>query len=427
MPGLLDFFNESPRFQGVLGRFAEGVAAGDSPFSRGFAGAYRADERKAARKRAEEAEQAKMDLIRAQAEQYRSNANAQSAADARQAEASDLQRQKRGLMQQFLQPGRPEQAGTAGLAEQMPQFMRIEGMAPSEPRQAQAPSFNKQGYAQALMKIDPEEAMKMMAPPVREIKEYSTMLGPNGKPVQVAMYKDGTVEAVNGFSPTPKMHFQDLGGQVMAIDQHTGQPMSNFGKTNTPDAIMSDRRQRDEGAANRGVTMRGQNMTDARAKANQASQDRQVQWETGANGSMFALPKTWDMRSPVAPQAIPAMMGGQPFMDGKSTTAKNLAQSSRLMDQIGGAESLLKQGPTGSYAGAAMDGALKVVGVSRKAADTAAQLETIAGWMTSNVPRMEGPQSDKDVAVYQQMAAKVGDRTTPVDSRIAALQTLRTL
>ena len=36
-------------------------------------------------------------------------------------------------------------------------------------------------------------------------------------------------------------------------------------KTNTPGEILTDKRTREEGAANRGVTMRGQNMTDARA------------------------------------------------------------------------------------------------------------------------------------------------------------------
>ena len=47
--------------------------------------------------------------------------------------------------------------------------------------------------------------------------------------------------------------------------------------------------------------------------------------------------------------------------------------------------------------------------------------------MTSNVPRMQGPQSDKDVLLYKTMAAEVGNRNKPVSARMAALDTLEKL
>lgn len=47
--------------------------------------------------------------------------------------------------------------------------------------------------------------------------------------------------------------------------------------------------------------------------------------------------------------------------------------------------------------------------------------------MVSNVPRMEGPQSDFDVKNYREMAATVGDSTIPVKDRLAALDTLEQL
>lgn len=43
-------------------------------------------------------------------------------------------------------------------------------------------------------------------------------------------------------------------------------PVSSVNRLATPDAILSDARQRSEGAANRGVTVQGQNLTDARAR-----------------------------------------------------------------------------------------------------------------------------------------------------------------
>ena len=40
---------------------------------------------------------------------------------------------------------------------------------------------------------------------------------------------------------------------------------------------------------------------------------------------------------------------------------------------------------------------------------------------------MEGPQSDADVKMYREMAGKIGDRTVPVSSRLAALEQVKTL
>lgn len=82
---------------------------------------------------------------------------------------------------------------------------------------------------------------------------------------------------------------------------------------------------------------------------------------------------------------------------------------------------------TGSMAGAIRDVAGRAVGVSTDASKAAARLDTLAGWMVANVPRMEGPQSNVDVENYKTMAAKVGDRTVPQEERLAALDELERL
>ena len=41
------------------------------------------------------------------------------------------------------------------------------------------------------------------------------------------------------------------------------------------------------------------------------------------------------------------------------------------------------------------------------------------------MPKMSGPQSDKDVAMYRQMAGAIGDPTIPADQKLAAMQTIR--
>lgn len=83
--------------------------------------------------------------------------------------------------------------------------------------------------------------------------------------------------------------------------------------------------------------------------------------------------------------------------------------------------------PTGSGTGAIVDRFGGFFGISPSGAKEATNLETIAGALTSKMPRMEGPQSDADRAQYEAMAAKVGNRTIPVDQRLEALKTVEAL
>lgn len=108
-----------------------------------------------------------------------------------------------------------------------------------------------------------------------------------------------------------------------------------------------------------------------------------------------------------------------------SINAKNaIKKSDQLLSAAEEARALLKQGPTGSGIGATVDSANRFFGKSTKSGNIATQLETLSGWMVSNVPRMEGPQSNFDVENYKVMAGKVGDRTAPVKERLQALDTL---
>lgn len=94
--------------------------------------------------------------------------------------------------------------------------------------------------------------------------------------------------------------------------------------------------------------------------------------------------------------------------------------SSRAID-------LLKQGPTGSGFGSLMDAGAAFFGKSTKGAEVSEQLKTVAGWLVSNVPRMEGPQSNVDVMNYQVMAGNVGNDKLPVEQRLAAAQEVKRL
>lgn len=83
--------------------------------------------------------------------------------------------------------------------------------------------------------------------------------------------------------------------------------------------------------------------------------------------------------------------------------------------------------PTASGVGTALDWAGSMIGVAPKGAAQADKLRAIAGVLTAKVPRMEGPQSDRDVALYKESAGRIGDSTLPIERRLAALATVEQL
>ncbi len=82
---------------------------------------------------------------------------------------------------------------------------------------------------------------------------------------------------------------------------------------------------------------------------------------------------------------------------------------------------------TQSGVGTVADAAAGIVGMSTKGAEVADSLKTLEGALIMKMPRMEGPQSNYDVELYRQMAARIGDSNIPAPRRIAALKTLREL
>lgn len=85
------------------------------------------------------------------------------------------------------------------------------------------------------------------------------------------------------------------------------------------------------------------------------------------------------------------------------------------------------ESPTGSWVGSAADTMGEVIGVSVKGAAPAAALKIIGGELISKVPRMEGPQSDRDTQLYKDMAGQIGNDKIPLATRRRALQQLEEL
>jgi hypothetical protein len=122
-----------------------------------------------------------------------------------------------------------------------------------------------------------------------------------------------------------------------------------------------------------------------------------------------------------------AEVGARKEAEGKAEARGDVRKAQLFLNQLTQAENILKQSPTQSGVGAALDAAGRLIGVSTTGAQQAGKLEALSGWLVANVPRMEGPQSNFDVQNYMTMAGKIGDRTVPVAERLAAVQEIRRL
>lgn len=82
---------------------------------------------------------------------------------------------------------------------------------------------------------------------------------------------------------------------------------------------------------------------------------------------------------------------------------------------------------TGSGTGAARDKLLAFFGESTTGAKAIAQLLPLQAAIMLNQPRMEGPQSDRDVQLYREAAGQLGDPNVPRETKLAAVKTIRRL
>lgn len=131
-----------------------------------------------------------------------------------------------------------------------------------------------------------------------------------------------------------------------------------------------------------------------------------------------------------APAIIPGMRPPKSAAEERAEQEKGQRERTgqQMLSALGDAETILKGGrATASGIGNVVDAGARLVGVSTPGAQDAARLESLSGWLVANVPRMEGPQSNFDVQNYMTMAGKVGDRTTPIPERLAALREVRRL
>jgi len=158
------------------------------------------------------------------------------------------------------------------------------------------------------------------------------------------------------------------------------------------------------------LTLLGKNgMTPGEAASNGLSRER-LAFEKSQAGKPQYHGGDW-----VTPPT--GMQPGQVVPASPQSAEKDAKEALALIEQARG----IIPKATGSYLGVGADHVARALGLSFAGDDAAAQLKAIEGMLVSKMPKMSGPQSDKDVLLYHQMAGEIGDATIPHARRLAAL------
>lgn len=159
--------------------------------------------------------------------------------------------------------------------------------------------------------------------------------------------------ALDAKEQLPKYFQQSRGGTtaVVGVNPVTGEAkdLQTATLTQTPDSVASNARMVEEGRLNRGVTMRGQNMADARARESTAATLTKPFEVTGPDGTPMLVQQ--DKQGNIRPvQGYGPKLGSEkPLND---TQSKALLFGSRMREADKVLESLAKAGTTTSIPGA---------------------------------------------------------------------------
>lgn len=136
----------------------------------------------------------------------------------------------------------------------------------------------------------------------------------------------------------------------------------------------------------------------------------------------------FDVQQGAAVEAAKSQAGaeGKAAGEREATQQQRAANAQRAIMLLDDADRLIGTS-TGSGIGTQADATAAFFGKTTKGAQSIAELQTIAGQLISMMPRMEGPQSDKDVQLYRQMAGDLANSTLPRETRMAAAKGLRRL
>lgn len=206
----------------------------------------------------------------------------------------------------------------------------------------------------------------------------------------------------------------------------------------TADNVLDNNTSADNNIRSTNAQIYGINKTAETADENRAVQVKRLEFDQQqaeikngqgeikeANGKLWIVYKDGTARPAVDANGtqLAASKANNPQAQAQNEEAMRIQRVDTILPEV---EKLLPKA-TGSYAGAAVDFLGKGIGISTEGAKATAQLKTLAGQLVALMPKMSGPQSDKDVQMYREMAGELADDTKPIETRLAALQSIKQL
>ena len=389
MAGLLDGLFDSESGRMGLGLLAAGSARGDGAgFGQRLSEAVGSvDQWKKAKAQAEyqkqqaAAQQQQMAMQAMQMQQYQAQAAQQQAAAQEQARIN-------GILPSLVK--RPSQGAPAMNVDSLlsPEFRAGTPTVGAVP--ASAGGFDMQEALRQRVPLKTiEELQKLTAGP-----EYSPEVryDQSGKAFMTA--KNGDVKYLSGINARDKLVETDLGGTKGFRTEYSPALLGSLPKTQSPDSLASNQ----VAWANFGLSKDRLNFDKQGGASAMKPQLVGDQWITAPS----------NMKPGEVRPAMPSVM------------QKDAKEALQLIES---AKKIIPQS-TGSYAGAGADQVARFFGSSTNGDTAAAQLKALEGSLVSKMPKMSGPQSDKDVALYRQMAGEIGDPTIPQSRKLAALQVI---
>lgn len=206
-----------------------------------------------------------------------------------------------------------------------------------------------------------------------------------------------------GLTNAPEIKTQDLGGTIAGINPYTGQSPWSAVKT----ATYADRvaqQNADTSLGQLGVAQGNLGVSQGRLALDAGKSD--ASWTPNYEQGVMVNSKTGEIRG----------------LDGVQNA--KLRDANDALSLLGQADSLIDKA-TGSGIGSGVDWIGNQFGMSTESSQAAAQLKALEGALVAKMPKMSGPQSDKDVAMYRQMAGDIGNPSVPAPQKRAAIEMVR--
>lgn len=294
------------------------------------------------------------------------------------------------------------QAPMMGGPASLPQLGAQPVTAPTSGMQQKSSVFDQRlAYAQALRakgfaeQADAQEAQALKFQP--KVKALENVYGADGKVYKKPYFEDGSSGEPIPAEVAEKLMAVNQGGVTTLRNAFTGSAAQTITNTASPESLLS--------AA---TARRGQDLVNARAKEATQVSKAPPGYRFMPDGSLLAIP------------------GGPADAKANKDGVQKVQDARDVLSVLDEAEPLLSKS-TSSYAGAGIDQIARTFGKSTDGAEAAAKLKVLQGALVAKMPKMSGPQSDKDVQLYREMAGQIGDSTLPQSTRSAAAAQLRTL